>query len=538
MSKDTSFASNCEVSPTNVASQTRASATPVKWYQATPSRSSHAPRPGSMTPTPFCNRFRSRSTKELRQLDKPFCQQVIKNLCVLLEELKFAKIVDPKKFYQNPASKDFVQMCQFLYSQIDAIGASEWNKKNGEDVADLAKELRYPVPVAKSALKAVGAPTTWPQLIGLIDWLANLGMWACRGTQKRLERALAAMPEYQEATEMYEIYMKGNDEAVEKRIHERIVARKEELAQKRERLEALRAQTDKLKVKFQNASEQIRLPEILENLETRLAEIPKRQLYIDSKKLHLKRQRDEIAHLNAQSSSMKARKERGRKELSALHNQIAQQPYTIEEENRMLAEVDEVNKQIKELRQEETDARAAYRKLDERVSLLDEKHAKIKDLKASTVENGGRLHDARKAVVSAVAEVNARIDTQQTRIAELKRIVEDNVAERDRLTKAVCEAKEEVALCNEQYVAYASAPCLPLLEDVSSSPLARTEKRKEEVEEKRRRLRSELQDIEMEREEAKQQEKLRVRELLDLVRAKKTYFDRLALQIIGGAKVG
>ena len=46
--------------------------------------------------------------------------------------------------------------------------------KMEEEVPALFKRLRYPFPISKSALFAVGSPHTWPGLLAALAWLVEL----------------------------------------------------------------------------------------------------------------------------------------------------------------------------------------------------------------------------------------------------------------------------------------------------------------------------------------------------------------------------
>eukprot|EP00397_Hematodinium_sp_SG-2012_P037454 GEMP01040596.1.p1 GENE.GEMP01040596.1~~GEMP01040596.1.p1 ORF type:complete len:391 (+),score=93.10 GEMP01040596.1:84-1256(+) len=324
---------------------------------------------------PFCKRSRSRSQKDPRTLDKPFCQRVIKQLRSLLDELGCEIPMNPKKFLTDPTSKEFVQICQFLYSRIDAIGAAKWGKKNGEDVADLAKELQYPIPLAKSALKAVGTPSTWPQLVGLLDWLSNLLIFA-QGNQFRSREVIE---NFNGTISIYSPFMEGADEYVDKRVQERTRVLGEELEQDEERLEALRNQTEKWwKKKCQPLNMKMSLPEMEEKLEDLKQEIPKLQMYCERQRQYLKHQRDAETKLNSTIALLKVQDERKQRDRDARYQQIAQQPFTVEEENEMLKRFDEMDDRIKTLRAQETRRRNSVQKLEGAVIAVNKEQAQLK----------------------------------------------------------------------------------------------------------------------------------------------------------------
>eukprot|EP00795_Rhopilema_esculentum_P001999 gene1999-17554_t len=76
-----------------------------------------------------------------------------------------------QKILQAPSGKEFRRVFEFLYGFIDKndkIGP-KWE----EEVPRLLKQLRYPFPIAKSAMFTVGSLHTWPTLLGALHWLVN-----------------------------------------------------------------------------------------------------------------------------------------------------------------------------------------------------------------------------------------------------------------------------------------------------------------------------------------------------------------------------
>ena len=56
----------------------------------------------------------------------------------------------------------------FLEPNYKIIGKME------EEVPRILKAYCYPFPISKSSMFAVGSPTTWPAILGALDWLREV----------------------------------------------------------------------------------------------------------------------------------------------------------------------------------------------------------------------------------------------------------------------------------------------------------------------------------------------------------------------------
>ncbi|CAK4082625.1 unnamed protein product [Aphanomyces euteiches] len=72
----------------------------------------------------------------------------------------------------KPMKKDFVNIMQFLFRELDPN--FEFSPKIEEDVANCYRTLKYPFPISKTALAAVGSPHSWPPLLAAISWIVEL----------------------------------------------------------------------------------------------------------------------------------------------------------------------------------------------------------------------------------------------------------------------------------------------------------------------------------------------------------------------------
>jgi kinetochore protein NDC80 len=103
--------------------------------------------------------------------DKTFMNSCIQALIEFLGERQYDHALSPK-ILKGPSKKDFTNIIQFLFRQIDPT--FEFGLKFEEDVAAQFKILKYPFGISKTALVAVGSPHTWPALLGSIAWIIEL----------------------------------------------------------------------------------------------------------------------------------------------------------------------------------------------------------------------------------------------------------------------------------------------------------------------------------------------------------------------------
>ncbi|KAM4616164.1 kinetochore protein NDC80 homolog [Polymixia lowei] len=110
--------------------------------------------------------------KDIRPLhDKAFVQQCIRQLCEFLSEQGFPGSVSTKTL-QSPSTKEFLKIFEFIYSQLDQTFHMPTSKVE-EEVPRILKDLGYPFALSKSSMYSVGAPHTWPQVLGALIWLID-----------------------------------------------------------------------------------------------------------------------------------------------------------------------------------------------------------------------------------------------------------------------------------------------------------------------------------------------------------------------------
>ncbi|KAM3867479.1 kinetochore protein NDC80 homolog [Diretmus argenteus] len=103
--------------------------------------------------------------------DKAFVQQCIRQLSEFLLEKGFPGAVLLKTL-QSPSTKEFLKMFEFIYSQLEPTFQMPTSKVE-EEVPRILKDLGYPFALSKSSMYSVGAPHTWPMVLGSLIWLID-----------------------------------------------------------------------------------------------------------------------------------------------------------------------------------------------------------------------------------------------------------------------------------------------------------------------------------------------------------------------------
>lgn len=133
-------------------------------------RSSGASMPRNSTMSGFGGSDKIKDTRPLH--DKSYVQQCIRQLHEFLTENNYPGTLSPK-ILQSPFTKDFVKIFEFIYCQLDPTFVMP-KQKVEEEIPAIFKALRYPFVLSKCSMYSVGAPHTWPQVLGALIWLTEL----------------------------------------------------------------------------------------------------------------------------------------------------------------------------------------------------------------------------------------------------------------------------------------------------------------------------------------------------------------------------
>ena len=119
--------------------------------------------------------------------DKGYMSASIRALVEYLTNHGYGHTISPK-ILTRPTGRDFQHIVGFLFSRIDPcfveraaeaacpLGAAHSGvvARFEDTVIQMYKALRYPFPLSKTALVAVGSPHTWPPLLAAVMWLVEL----------------------------------------------------------------------------------------------------------------------------------------------------------------------------------------------------------------------------------------------------------------------------------------------------------------------------------------------------------------------------
>ncbi|XP_034026322.1 kinetochore protein NDC80 homolog [Thalassophryne amazonica] len=306
--------------------------------------------------------------KDTRPLhDKGFVQQCIRQLHEFLTERGYSGSLTSKTL-QSPSTKEFLKMFEFIYCQLDPTFEMP-NSKVEEEVPGILKALRYPFVLSKSSMYSVGAPHTWPQVLGAVIWLIDLvKIHGSLDEQELLLSDFDGGGVIEEGTEynkllleyMAETYSKfiqgdetfdDDDEALVNKlkrlynVDEALLATMEEkyriLSEEVEHLEK-NSQTDRLmtkrmdKMKIQSDLKKLqsyrsKLESYKSNHESKFSEVTDE---LDSTGLHvesLKRERDEVQHILQNQKFTPADVERINREKNELQQTISSLSKSLED---------------------------------------------------------------------------------------------------------------------------------------------------------------------------------------------------------------
>ena len=131
-------------------------------------------------------------SKDPRPLtSKDYQKKVCSDLSLVLTGLDYPRPID-QNMLTGPSSKDFLDITEFLVRQLDPTFVMP-RVKFEEYLPRLAKYIGYPYPFQKNWLIPVGAPNTWPHIIGFLQFLmdfANLAKAYQAGFSSEISRKI------------------------------------------------------------------------------------------------------------------------------------------------------------------------------------------------------------------------------------------------------------------------------------------------------------------------------------------------------------
>ena len=118
----------------------------------------------SLSPHPFPPRQDPRA-------EKPFTEACCQSVIAYVVTKGYKAPISPATLKNNAS---FCEVVAFLARKVDPGAPALTLAHFVEEVPALFRRLRYPFPLQKSALLAVGSPGTWPAVMAALAWLVEL----------------------------------------------------------------------------------------------------------------------------------------------------------------------------------------------------------------------------------------------------------------------------------------------------------------------------------------------------------------------------
>ncbi|KAG6613470.1 Kinetochore protein NDC80 [Phytophthora cinnamomi] len=192
--------------------------------------------------------------------DRSYLNSCVQALVEFLSERMYDQTLSPALLKRGPSKKDFCNMILFLFKQVDPT--FEFGVKFEEDVVLQFRNLRYPIPISKTSLAAVGTPHTWPTLLLSISWLIELlsydeAIQQANETEQSDENdeENGDKPFFKYLDASYHVFLAGEDDKfakLESQEREKLIARNDIVKQETSELEQQREELKKRIEKAKN----------------------------------------------------------------------------------------------------------------------------------------------------------------------------------------------------------------------------------------------------------------------------------------------
>lgn len=261
--------------------------------------------------------------------ERGFSVQCARSVAEFLVSRGFSRSFPFERLLKDVATKDFFDIFRFLVHQLDPL--LEIEGKMEDEVPPIMRRLKYPVEVNRSKLQAFAGPTTWPQLLALLDWLVvlihihenliepvatcQLGLDAADQDRDGGEHLVL-----RSLFENYQMYLRGNDDCQDEERLRQIYE---------ERIEALEQETDRLKTHHMDMQQRL---QGLQDDHEKFLELQKAplQLEIDAERLRgiIQSQEARVRRVEAEIDAVKREEKEQLGELEGLqaaHRSLAEQ---------------------------------------------------------------------------------------------------------------------------------------------------------------------------------------------------------------------
>ena len=176
--------------------------------------------------------------------NKEYTAEMIEKLIMYMMSNGYTHPLSPK-LLMTPTGKEFANMISFLFRKFDPN--FKLQGKIEDEVPLFFKRLRYPFPISKNALYAVGSPHTWPAVLGALTWMVELLTYREQAEAERNKRlhqdayATGQKVFFEFTARAYQHFLAGEDEqvaAMEEQLRMQFQERDKELAKEVAELEA------------------------------------------------------------------------------------------------------------------------------------------------------------------------------------------------------------------------------------------------------------------------------------------------------------
>ncbi|CAD7959292.1 unnamed protein product [Amoebophrya sp. A25] len=407
--------------------------------------------------------------------DKSFMLAAVKQIATFLTSTGYPHSLSAK-FIQGPSGKEFYGLMQFLFSQIDPN--TPLTKKMDEELPEALQRIRYPLNVTKASLLLVGAPTTWPSVLGSLHWVVELLSIDMKLIQPYLrgEKPLvdgsrtapgSGTPggtplsgkswnngewkrKFDILARTYKAFLHGQDEVV-KELHGEKRQQAESIRKAREAtLGDLVSERASLEKRLTDAEKRPRLGEVKDRVGRLRSDLTRKKANLSTEKRKLAELQEELKLLREKAEERAREVQKLDAEKTRVERVLAAQPITVTEQQALLKERMELTKRDTQLGKREQELLAAERSSQEKrdlcLRLRDEARTKCKQF----MDHGQKFE---AAMAQKVQELNDGQDlvahlTEQRegflgRIAALREKMDNLESKKLRNTEGVAE-KETV----------------------------------------------------------------------------------------------
>jgi kinetochore protein NDC80 len=355
--------------------------------------------------------------------DKQFMNGSIRMLIDYLTEHNFDHTISPK-ILTRPAVKDFNNIMLFLFKEVDSnfVLIGKWE----DDVISVFKHLRYPYPISKTNLVAVGSPTAWPALLAATMWIIELLSYdelTAAGTTAEPELDDPSSNEkvfHAYLKDAYGYFLSGEDESYEELERQFVGASENVNADIAAQIEALEEENAKWEESVNEISNcRAYLPELKVRKEEFLSDLNKFQQLIDQLEKHRDVMRGKTASRKSELERLDATIAAVEVDLTTLHARIDTQELSPDDVRRMV----EKKEKLQEALTSATDSKSTVsRQVWEAEMTLRDKLLALENASAAYNSTAQDLqlipHTARNAHGS---RLNIEVDNKAKKPAQLMR---------------------------------------------------------------------------------------------------------------------